>query len=306
MLQINVLGQKAARKSRRVRKQRIVPVTGVLAVLGLTTALAILAPHSHHPARGSQAVAEPNPSIREEGARESASSRAAAALRPVYRHSVVPGGVEDADELRRAMERDPVVRRHYEQVRLSKIEETIVPQAKWAYVSYRIGEQVYWTRRPVLLHKGEKLLTDGRSVVRARCGNQVSFAPRLPVAKADPTDMDFGDLIPPPEQKRDRFVPIVPIFFPVGGEPPPRRHISADEGPDGVPWPVLATGVVAILLFRRRWDRVLKAQPWRGAASETAESLPGWSVHVLRPFPPIVPPDAAKPKGAVPTPPRRR
>lgn len=256
MLQINVLGRKAARESRRVRKQRIIPITGVLAVLALAASLTTLAPGLHYPPHSLQASIEQPLPIRKEGLRKTRSSPPqAAVLRPVYRHSVVPGGVQDVDELRQAMERDPVVRQHYEQLRLSKIEETTVPQPEWAYVSYRIGEQVYWTRRPVLLQKGEKLLTDGRNVVRTRCGNQVAFAPRLPVAKADPTDMEIiGDLIPPPERKRDRFVPIVPIFFPVGG-PPPRRHISADEGPDGVPWPVLATGVVAILLFRRRLNR---------------------------------------------------
>jgi hypothetical protein len=33
--------------------------------------------------------------------------------RPVYRYSVIPGGVYDADDLRDALEVDPIVAAHY-------------------------------------------------------------------------------------------------------------------------------------------------------------------------------------------------
>ena len=41
------------------------------------------------------------------------------------------------------------------------------------YLSYRIGNRVYWTRHRVKLHKGETLLTDGKMTARTRCANRV-------------------------------------------------------------------------------------------------------------------------------------
>jgi hypothetical protein len=181
----------------------------------------------------------------------------------VYRHSVVPGGVEDAEELRAAMERDPVVARHYAPVKLEKIAAMPLARPKFAYVSYRAKERVFWTRRPVLIHTWERLLTDGHTVIRTRCGNQVAFVPRLPVAQADPTDMEIaGELIPPPERKipavlvipppeRKRFVPVPPIF------PPPRRghprpRIGAGDSGTGVPWIAITVGIAGFFFLRSR------------------------------------------------------
>lgn len=261
MLQINVLGRKLALRSHRFRKNQVLRLTGVLVVLGLGTALVAFGPWTQEPGPASRAVA--NQSSQDLTPRETpASLPFTVPLRRAYRHSVVPGGVEDAQELREAMKRDPVVARHYELVRIARVEETVVRRAKFAYVSYRIGNRVYWTRQPVLLHRGEKLLTDGRTVVRARCGNQVAFVPRLPVAQADPTDMEIvGELIPPPERKipavlripppeRNRFVPVPPIFPPPGRRRPPRA--SAGDGGLDLPWPAIAMGITGILLVRTR------------------------------------------------------
>ena len=48
------------------------------------------------------------------------------------------------------------------------------------YSSFRIGNQIYWTRWPVRLHKGELLWTDGKRLIRARCGNELRPAPPTP------------------------------------------------------------------------------------------------------------------------------
>ncbi len=264
MLQINVLGRKPPRRFCGFRKNQILCLTRVLVVVGLGTALAALAREPNPLSRVARTTTNDSPQVAALNERP-ASLPYAVTLRRVYRHSVVPGGVEDAEELREAMARDTVVARHYERVRLANIEETVVKQPKFAYVSYRMREQLYWTRRPVLLHIGEKLLTDGRTVIRARCGNQVAFVPRLPVAQADPTDMEIvGDLIPPPKRKipavlvipppdRKRFVPIPPIFPPPGKRRPPR--VGAGDSGFGVPWPAIAAGIAGIFFLRSRLGR---------------------------------------------------
>lgn len=260
MLQINVLGKKPARGFRGPGKREILCLTRVLVVLGLGLAVTLLTPRPPEPAPVSQATAGQAAPEEEEAADETPAI--VVALRPVYRFSVVPGGVESREELREAMRRDSVVAQHYERVRLANIEQTVVQRPRLAYVSYRIRERVYWTRRPVLLHAGEKLLTDGHTVIRERCGNQVAFEPRLPVAKADPTDMEIvGELIPPPERKippvlvipppeHKRFVPIPPVFPPPRKHRPPRPRIGAGDFGWGVPWPAIAVGIAGIFLMR--------------------------------------------------------
>ena len=98
--------------------------------------------------------------------------------RPVYPYSVVPGGVKDAKELKWFAEHDPVVAAHYagfdyEHARLVRLE-----LARTVYVSYRIGNHIYWTRHRIKLKKGETLLTDGKMTARTRCANRVQELPK--------------------------------------------------------------------------------------------------------------------------------
>jgi hypothetical protein len=59
-------------------------------------------------------------------------------------------------------------------------------QDKTVYVSYRIGGHVYWTTKKVRLHRGEKVLTDGKTTLRTRCANQVSETARHEVSPNEP------------------------------------------------------------------------------------------------------------------------
>ena len=94
-------------------------------------------------------------------------------IRPIYPYSVVPGGVKDAQELRLAAARDPVVAAHYAGFDYAHARAFRLMMARRAYVSYRIRNRVYWTRRRVTLNKGETVITDGKTIARARCANQV-------------------------------------------------------------------------------------------------------------------------------------
>jgi hypothetical protein len=97
--------------------------------------------------------------------------------RAIYPYSVVPGGVEDARELKWWAEHDPVVAAHYAGFDYAHAQVVRVALASTVYVSYRIGNHIYWTRRRIALHKGEKLITDGKITARARCANRLSQIP---------------------------------------------------------------------------------------------------------------------------------
>lgn len=133
-----------------------------------------------------------------------------AAKRPVYPYSVVPGGVYSADEFRAAVQRDHIVAEHYAIFSSSHLKQSNLMVDGSAYVSYRVGEGVYWTRRPVRLSRGEQVLADGEHLIRARCGNRISSVPRFPVLPEEPPEITNNDGLEPPPSPR-RYMPVAGV-----------------------------------------------------------------------------------------------
>jgi PEP-CTERM motif-containing protein len=106
--------------------------------------------------------------------------------RPVYPYSIVPGGVHDPKELERVVENDPVVKAHYRGFDFRRARVMLLTEDRTVYVSYRIAGRVYWTTKQVKLHRGEKVITDGKTTLRTRCGNQVSESARQEVSPNEP------------------------------------------------------------------------------------------------------------------------
>lgn len=79
--------------------------------------------------------------------------------RIVYPYSVVPGGITATPDLSQAELR-----------------------AGLYYLQYRKDDQTGWTKTPRLIRAGEPVLVDQKgSILRVRCGNGISKAPRLPL-----------------------------------------------------------------------------------------------------------------------------
>ncbi|MCU1301863.1 MAG: hypothetical protein JWQ87_2147 [Candidatus Sulfotelmatobacter sp.] len=114
--------------------------------------------------------------------------------RPVYPYSVVAGGIEDAKELKWVAEHDPIVGAHYAGFNYAHAQVVRLTLARTVYLSYRIGNNIYWTHRRVTLHKGEKLITDGRMTARTRCANRVEEKPQQQAASpAEPPAQRFDE-----------------------------------------------------------------------------------------------------------------
>jgi len=150
-------------------------------------------------------------------------------FRTVYPYSVISGGVESVQELRKDMAEDPVVRAHYAGFDLMKAHVIRLPQGRLAYVSYRIGDQVYWTTHKLRLAKDEAVITDGEHTARTRCGNLVSDTPVYPNSTKEPAIATLD-------------APAVPgIVFPGGWTPPvrgmaPPPVVALDPPPPGNPF----------------------------------------------------------------------
>jgi hypothetical protein len=116
--------------------------------------------------------------------------------RKVYPFSVVPGGIYEASEVRDRMKSDPVVYAHYQGVKADNLKPVQLSTARLAYVSYRRGDRIYWTRKPVKIAAGETVWTDGKSKIRARCGNMLAENPQLPTYWMDPSERQLNQAAP--------------------------------------------------------------------------------------------------------------
>jgi PEP-CTERM motif len=117
--------------------------------------------------------------------------------RPAYPYSVVSGGVRDVQELKWAAEHDPVVASHYAGFDYDHARVVRLVLARTAYISYRIGNKVYWTRHRVSLKKGETLITDGKITARSRCGNRVEEVPQQATSSLEPPAIKFEEPLLP-------------------------------------------------------------------------------------------------------------
>jgi hypothetical protein len=141
--------------------------------------------------------------------------------RPVFRHSVIPGGAYSSDEVESAMARDGVVAAHYSGVTPGALRVETLPTDSDVYMSYRIGQKIFWTKQKVRLREGETILTDGLHHIRARCGNCIAFAPMSPTADDEPGEMEFDALIDDAGQVPSHVPLGIDLLRPYAGIPLP-------------------------------------------------------------------------------------
>jgi hypothetical protein len=136
----------------------------------------------------------------------------------VYAYSVIPGGVSAVSDLTQAIKNDPVVAQQFGHFDLAKFRITKVTAPRSVYISYRLANRTYWTKRKVTLEGGESLVTDGSHIVRARCGNEVSDVPKVPTSAPEPTSDDL-----------DVLLPLTPISRLLPPEPPTTNNTDPPE-----------------------------------------------------------------------------
>jgi hypothetical protein len=184
--------------------------------------------------------------------------------RPVYQYSVIPGGAFDASELAEAMDRDPVVAAAYRTV-ADGVHAEVVPADRLAYMSYRLGDHIFWTRHPIRLHRGETILTNGTVELRGRCGNGISPDPVLPTIESEPGPLELEALVAP-----DSPLPSHPLAF--------NYAASGDlyAAPGGFPLGAGPNGVLGSNVAPGGW--IGQAEPASGSddapATPPVDSLP--------------------------------
>lgn len=175
--------------------------------------------------------------------------------RPLYPYSIIPGGAYSRDELARAVQNDPIVARHYADFEIGKTRVVRLDHSELMYVSYRIGDNVFWTKHPLLVPAGETLLTDGKTAARTRCGNRLSVTPALPISPNQPRPeaMDIAPKLDQPvdAMPRPELALLLPpaTLFPTPSTPgmleTPLNQGSIGPLPTPLPpvyWPIVGGG----------------------------------------------------------------
>lgn len=187
--------------------------------------------------------------------------------RKVYPYSVVPGGAKTAAEAKSAMS-DPAIECHYAAFDLTKLKQETLTADLLGYMSYRVGDQIYWTTKLLRIRAGESIFTDGIHIARGRCLNRYSKTPMLPTRRQEPSEITFNTpvelplpsltlaKIPLPEPPKlppplEELTPEVPTLPPPSGSasrggfwfpiipfiPPIHRHHPPPVTPIGPPPP---------------------------------------------------------------------
>ncbi len=147
-------------------------------------------------------------------------------LRPLYPYSVIPGGVGNAQELQSAVFHDTVVAGHYADFNLAKARVVRLDRDRVVFVSYRLNDRIYWTKKTMKLLKGETLITDGVHEARTRCGNRVSDTPSEPVSPQEPPAKVMATPTEPPVFATNEL----PLESPVMPPPPPGPSTPPEGG----------------------------------------------------------------------------
>lgn len=188
------------RRNRLIRRSLALAVLAVFVVSASTVALRYLGPSLFSGQQSATGSLEPSAAALHSPGSITETLSEARPSRPVYPYSVVAGGVEDAGELKWVAEHDPIVGAHYAGFDYAHARVVRLTLARTAYLSYRIGNHIYWTRRRISLHKGEKLITDGRMTARTRCANRVEETPQQQaVSPAEPPAQKFDEPVRPGE-----------------------------------------------------------------------------------------------------------
>jgi len=156
----------------------------------------------------------------------------------VYPYSVVDGGAHSVQELRSAIGRDPVVAKHYSNFKLDSARVIEAKADGYFHVSYRVGDEIFWTKKRLKVARGERLITDGTHFTRTRCANALSDVPKGKTSPDEPTPEILDTPRLPPS---DPSPSVPPVVIP-GGFPGPGLPSDPGSDPDSDPGPIPGPG----------------------------------------------------------------
>jgi hypothetical protein len=186
-----------------------------------------------------------------------------ASFRPLN-FALLRGGFSSVNEFFERVHDDPVLHAFYGDCADRNASMHALPENITAFSTFRKGDKIKWAQKPLLIKKGEYVMTFCGKTVLARCGNLIGVSPMQPsedippaileepseqpdapltlVAAAAPVPGAVNPAVaavPAAVAAHHGFFFIPPFYVPQGGShsgpppagivPPPAGHISGDE-----------------------------------------------------------------------------
>jgi len=190
-----------------------------------------------------------------------------AAFRPLN-FALLRGGFTSVSEFNERVKEDPTLHAFYGDCSDRNASMFALPEDITVFSTFRKGDQIKWAAKPLIVHKGEYVMTFCGKTVLARCGNLISVSPmqpsedippamlETPVDRTEPPLMlaaneNSSEEVPPvgvasaiANAKRNRFFFVPPFYVPSSGYhagPPASIVTPPTSTPPGVTPPSTPT-----------------------------------------------------------------
>lgn len=114
---------------------------------------------------------------------------------PSYGHAVAINGIHSIAE----------ALRYYPDLDISKAHFEVTKHTLISHVSYLKNGKVYFTKSLHVYPAGTEIITDGKVIILARCGNELTDVPPPADTPDEPKDLD--EIVPNPEVTPDLLLP---------------------------------------------------------------------------------------------------
>jgi hypothetical protein len=191
-----------------------------------------------------------------------------ASFRPLN-FALLRGGFTSTDEFVERLNNDPVLHSFYGDCADPNAGMRPLSEDILVFSTFRRNNQIKWARQPLLVRKGEYVMTYCGKTILARCGNLVSISPMEPsedvppalletpvdrveppvtyAASAEPAVTPVATVAPVASARRKFFFFVPPFYVPSGGShttviptvtsppvvPPPPTTLAGDEFSSG-------------------------------------------------------------------------
>jgi PDZ domain len=120
--------------------------------------------------------------------------------------ALIPGGITSVDGFLQRVADDPTLHSFFGSC---DVEPTMqpLPDDILVFMAFRRGQEIKWTRKPLVIHKGEYVLTFCGKTVLARCGNLISWTPMQPSEDVPPSFLEAPVEETPKPQASDHPAP---------------------------------------------------------------------------------------------------
>jgi hypothetical protein len=143
-----------------------------------------------------------------------------ASFRPLN-FALLRGGFSSVNEFFDRVHDDPVLHAFYGDCADRNASMHALPEDITAFSTFRKGNKIAWAARPLLVKKGEYVMTFCGKTVLARCGNLISASPMTPSEDIPPA------LLEAPSEPAEPPIKLAAVAPPATGEPANPATVAA-------------------------------------------------------------------------------